>query len=103
MTTRHHRYVAVAGAVLTLAITGHAVSVNLRGWSPGPASWRGDLTPITAADWSFDRAKHLLGRAGFSGTPEDVQRLADMTPEQAVRSLVYYDSVSNDHLPEFRQ
>ena len=102
MTTRHHRYVAVAGAVLTLAITGHAVSVNLRGWSPGPASWKGDLTPITAADWSFDRAKHLLGRAGFSGTPEEVQRLADMTPEQAVRSLVYYDSVSNDHLPAFR-
>ena len=102
MTTRHHRYVAVVGAALTLAVTGHAVSVTLLGWSPGPAAWTGDLTPITAADWSYDRAAHLLGRAGFSGTPEDVQKLADMTPEQAVRSLVYYDSTSNDQLPLFQ-
>ena len=101
MTTRHHRYAAVAGAVLTLAITGRAVSANLMGWAPGPASWKGDLTPITAADWSYDRAEHLLGRAGFSGTPEEIQKLADMTPEQAVRSLVDYDSISNDHLQPF--
>ena len=103
MTTRHHRYAAVAGAVLTLAITGHAVSAKQMEWSPGPASWKGDLTPITAADWSYDRAEHLLGRAGFSGTPEEIQKLADMTPEQVVRSLVYYDSISNDHLPSFVQ
>ena len=101
MTTRHHPYAAVAGAVLTLAITGHGVSANPKGWSPGPASWKGDLTPITAADWSYDRAEHLLGRAGFSGTPEEIQKLADMTPEQAVRSLVYYDSISNDLLQPF--
>ncbi len=101
MTTRHHRYAAVVGAVLTLAITGYAVSANLMGWSPGPASWKGDLTPIVAADWSYDRAGHLLGRAGFSGTPEEIQKLADMTPEQAVRSLVDYDNISNDHLQPF--
>ena len=67
----------------------------------GPAEWRGDLTPITEADWSFDRAEHLLGRAGFSGTPEDIRKLADMTPEEAVRSLVDYDDIPNDHLPPF--
>ena len=100
MPTRHHRYGTVVGAVLTLAITSHAVSVALS-WSPGPAVWNGDLTPITSADWSYDRAAQLLGRAGFSGTPEEIQKLADMTPEQAVRSLVYYDSISNDHLPSF--
>ena len=70
-------------------------------WSPGPASWTGDLAPIAAADWSYDRAAHLLGRAGFSGTPEEIRKLADMTPEQAVRSLVYYDQVANDHLQPF--
>ena len=101
MTTRHHRRAAMAGAVLTLAITGHAVSANQTVWSPGPASWNGDLTPITAADWSYDRAAHLLGRAGFSGTPDEIQQLADMTPEQAVRVLVYYDSIPNDHLQPF--
>ena len=100
MTIRHHRC-AVASTVLALAITGHAVSASQKDWSPGPASWKGDLTPIAAADWSFDRAEHLLGRAGFSGTPEEIQTLADMTPEQAVRSLVYYDSISNAHLQSF--
>ena len=101
MTTRHHPCAAVAGAVLTLAVTGYVVSANQKGWSPGPASWKGDLTPITAADWSYDRAEHLLGRAGFSGTPEEIQKLAVMTPEQAVRSLVDQDGSPNDGLQPF--
>ncbi len=101
MTTPRHRYAAAAGAVLTLAITGHAGLAHLSGRAPGPASWKGDLTPITAADWSYDSAEHLLDRAGFSGTPEEIQKLADMTPEQAVRALVYYEGVSNDRLPPF--
>jgi len=40
----------------------------------GPLEWIGDLTPISAADWTFERAAHLLERAGFGGTPEDIQR-----------------------------
>jgi len=101
MTTRRHRWTTVAGAVLMLAVTGHTVSAGQEGWSPGPASWKGDLTPITAGDWSYDRAEHLLGRAGFSGTPEDIQTLANMGPEQAVRSLVSYDDISDGHLQSF--
>ena len=107
MTARHLRCHAgfrrglLAGAVLVLAVTGHAVSASSTSWSPGPASWKGDLTPITASDWSYDRAAHLLSRAGFSGAPEEIRKLADMTPEQAVRSLVYYDHVANDHLQPF--
>ena len=58
------------------------------GLGAGPASWTGDLTPITTADWSRNRAAHLLERAGFGGTPEEVDRLAAMTPEAAVRWLV---------------
>ena len=101
MTTRRHRWATVAGAVLMLAVTGHTVSAGQEGWSPGPASWKGDLTPITAGDWSYNRAEHLLGRAGFSGTPEDIQTLANMGPEQAVRSLVYYDDIADGHLQSF--
>ena len=101
MTTRHHRSAAVAGAVLALCVSGRGVAANATDWEPGPASWTGDLAPITAADWSYDRAEHLLGRAGFSGTPEDVRRLADMTPEEAVSALVDYEDVPNDHLPPF--
>ena len=100
MTTRHHR-AAAAAAVLALCFTGGALTADAQTWEPGPAEWRGDLTPITEADWSFDRAEHLLGRAGFSGTPEDVRKLAAMTPEEAVRSLVDYDDIPNDHLPPF--
>ena len=104
MTTRHHRCAAVAGVVLALAIighAGHAVSANEKEWSPGPAAWKADLTPIAAADWNYDRAEHLLGRAGFGGTPDEIQRLADLTPEQAVRSLVDSDSIANEHLQPF--
>jgi hypothetical protein len=67
----------------------------------GPQEWMGNLTPISAADWTFERAAHLLERAGFGGTPEDIQRLADMTPEQAVRTLVHYESLDNSHLRPF--
>ena len=101
MTARRLRHAALAGAVLALAVTCHAASASPTSWSPGPTAWEGDLTPITASDWSYDRAAHLLGRAGFSGTPEEIRRLADMTPEQAVRSLVYYDQIANEHLQPF--
>ena len=100
MTNRRHRCL-VAGAALALVLTSHPASAGQEAWSPGPAAWTGDLTPLTAADWTYDRAAHLLGRAGFSGTPEEIRRLADLTPEQAVRTLVDYDSILNDHLPPF--
>jgi uncharacterized protein (DUF1800 family) len=67
----------------------------------GPDSWVGDLTPITTADWSRDRAAHLLERAGFGGTPEEIDRLAAMTPEAAVKWLVDYQQVDNRHLQPF--
>ena len=31
------------------------------------AQWQNDLTPIATADWNYERAAHLLERAGFSG------------------------------------
>src|SRR5215469_3614955 len=68
-----------------------------------PASWANDLTPITKADWNYSRAAHLLERAGFGGTPEEVQHLASMTPEQAVNYLVDYESIDASRLPEFEE
>ncbi len=67
----------------------------------GPDAWTGDLSPITSQEWSRDRAAHLLERAGFGGTPEDVDRLAGMRPEAAVRQLVHYQDVDNHHVPAF--
>lgn len=67
----------------------------------GPDAWVNDLTPITATEWSRDRAAHLLERAGFGGTPEEIDRLAAMTPEAAVTWLVQYQQVENNHLQPF--
>jgi hypothetical protein len=78
----------------------HGYQNVLRG-PPGPARWADDLAPISGSDWSYDFAAHLLERAGFGGTPEEVARLAAMTPEQAVGYLVDYKSVPNDHIEPF--
>jgi hypothetical protein len=67
----------------------------------GPQEWSGDLAPLSATDWSRDRAAHLLERAGLGGTPQEIDRLAAMTPEQAVQWLVQYQAVENDHLLPF--
>ncbi|HET9271294.1 MAG TPA: DUF1800 domain-containing protein [Vicinamibacterales bacterium] len=63
--------------------------------APAPPAWTNDLSPIAAADWNAARAAHLLERAGFGGTPDDVARLAAMTPQQAVDWLVDYERVDN--------
>ena len=65
-----------------------------------PAAWRDDLQPLPPESWNRDRAAHLLERAGFGATPSEVNRLAAMTAEQAVRSLVRYQSIKQT-LPEF--
>ncbi|MGE0406279.1 MAG: DUF1800 family protein, partial [Candidatus Korobacteraceae bacterium] len=66
-------------------------------------SWANDLQPISASDWNYERAAHLLERAGFGGTPEQIERLARMTPQQAVNWLVDYEAVDNSHLKPFDQ
>jgi hypothetical protein len=71
--------------------------------APVPVSWANDLTPIGSADWNHARAAHLLERAGFGGTPEEVQRLALMTPKQAVNYLVDYESIDVSKLPKFEE
>jgi hypothetical protein len=70
-------------------------------WSPGPASWQGDLAPISAADWNDDRAAHLLAHAGFGGTPAEIEKLADAGLERAVGSLVHYESIPNPKMQPF--
>ncbi len=60
-----------------------------------------ELSPISPQDWTYERAAHLLERAGFGGTPEEIEALAAMTPEAAVASLVDYESADNSHLAPF--
>lgn len=62
---------------------------------------QGDLTPISASDWNYDFAAHLLERAGFGGTPEDILVLAKLTPAQAVARLVRFEGADPVNLPPF--
>ena len=65
-----------------------------------PAAWKDDLEPLHTASWNRERAAHLLERAGFGATPAEVNRLAAMSAEQAVRYLVRYQSIKQT-LPAF--
>ena len=67
----------------------------------GPAKWQNDLAPIGPADWNYDFAAHLLERAGFGGTPEEIQALAKMTPAQAIARLVRFEGTDISQLPPF--
>lgn len=67
----------------------------------GASLWQDDLAPIAATAWNYDRAAHLLERAGFGGTPEQITVLAAMSPAEAVNHLVYFDGVDNSHLLPF--
>ena len=73
----------------------------VRAAGPAPDEWVDDLSPISAADWNYDKAAHLLERVGFGGTPVEVERLAGMTPERAVDELVNYTTIDNGRTPGF--
>ncbi len=54
------------------------------------------LAPIEAADWNQRTAAHLLDRAGFGGTLEEIDELALLSPRQAVDRLVNFQQVTQD-------
>ena len=64
-------------------------------FADGPAIWTDNLSPIAASDWTYDRAAHLIERAGFGAAPPEISRLAAMTPRQAVDHLVDYESIDD--------
>ncbi len=58
-------------------------ATNLRGFD-----WAEDFNPIPDAKWNKQTARHLLERAGFSGTPRMIDYLASLSPRQAVGFLL---------------
>jgi hypothetical protein len=85
---------ALLAFVSVLALTTLRTSAQ----DPAPA-WVNDLTPIGAADWNPARAAHLIERAGFGGTPEEIARLAKLSPAQAVAELVDYQAIRSESPP----
>ena len=59
---RHRRSQSLFALFLSLAL----VAV-IR--ADGPPAWVDDLSPIAASDWNYERAAHLIERAGFGAAP----------------------------------
>lgn len=49
------------------------------------------LSPMRAESFGYREARHLLLRAGFGGTPEQIQTLVEWGPERSVDHLVELD------------
>lgn len=51
--------------------------------------------------WNYETAAHLLGRAGFGGTPVEIEELAGLGLEGAVSHLVDFDPKADAGSPEW--
>lgn len=54
------------------------------------------LNPLSPFRWDRTTAAHLLNRAGFGGTPDQIEALAAMGMEKAVASLVNYETIPDN-------
>src|SRR5271169_7225111 len=95
------RRVDSLGALLAVAAALAVSPAPARAQAAGPAAWQNDLTPITSKDWNRDLAAHLLERAGFGGTPAEIDALAKMTPRQAMARIVRFEGTDISGLPPF--
>lgn len=73
--------------VVALAVVSPSSAAGKSGVAGGGSS----LEPLPASEFSFDDARHLLIRAGFGGTNEEVQRLHRLGLEGMVNWLVDYE------------
>src|SRR6202167_5285115 len=97
------RCIEALGILAAAAVVMTVFPPEARAQAAGPAAWQNDLKPIAPADWNYDFAAHLLERAGFGGTPDEIQALAKLTPAQAVDRLVRFKGSDQSHLPPFDQ
>ncbi|HWD21157.1 MAG TPA: DUF1800 domain-containing protein [Verrucomicrobiae bacterium] len=54
------------------------------------------LNPLPASKWNYATAAHLWNRAGFGGRPEEIERLARLSPDEAVAFFVDYEKIPED-------
>jgi uncharacterized protein (DUF1800 family) len=57
------------------------------------------LAALPPAQWNDATAAHLLNRAGFGGSPQDIHNLALMGPDRAVQWFVNYERIPDDTPP----
>jgi uncharacterized protein (DUF1800 family) len=56
--------------------------------------------PSGSNPWNRVKAAHLLNRAGFGGTPEEITRLASMRFEAAVEQVLNYEQIQDTAFQE---
>lgn len=62
----------------------------------GPAALTSSLKPIAKEAFGFREARHLLWRAGFGGTSEQIRLIASWGPERAVDYILDFDKITAD-------
>jgi uncharacterized protein (DUF1800 family) len=77
-----------AAAEKTLAEKAAAIPALLEQAAIAQANLVGGLKPLASSAWDYAKARHLLWRAGFGGTPEEVAKLQAMGLQGAVEYLV---------------
>ena len=70
---------------------GEALLSIAGGLAAADSGWTGDLDPLPPGAWNETLASHLLERAGFGGTPEEIDVLVALGAQAAVRRLVYFE------------
>lgn len=55
----------------------------------------GNLAALADTDWNRSAAAHLLERAGFGGTPEQIDALTALGAKRAVRRLVRFEGATD--------
>ena len=64
-------------------------------------AWIGDLEALAEGDFGYEQAAHLLERAGFGGTPAEIEELVSLGLQGAVSRLVDYEQVDDSDLLPF--
>jgi uncharacterized protein (DUF1800 family) len=60
------------------------------------------LEPLPASQWNTATAAHLMNRAGFGGSPQDVENVRQLGLDKAVSWFVDYDAIpDNTPAPEW--
>ena len=97
------RYWRVCAPVIRTSLAGTLLWIPALAGSEGShaTNWVDDLSPISQADWSYDLAGHLLERAGFGGTPQEIQALAEMPVAEAIDHVVTYEGIDASTLEGF--
>ena len=81
--------IARAGGLLGALVTSVCCAASMGGDAAvAPAEWIDDLRPITAAEWTPERAAHLVERTGFGALPTEVHHSLTLDPRAVVAALI---------------